>query len=258
MAITVFARIRREHLREMYLSYCYTGRQGGDGACSDKVLGLVALYARAALLDLVAETRTEDFFRERVRIIEAMTGVVREAVAPLHMEIFMLNLREVVFDEEVGAAVLRLGLPRTPPPPRGPVGALLRTERTHSLTPSPQVDEAITSKIVTAQSIETKLLEQQTRQVRNHQYSLVTHDSLPSTITTNNLRVTSCYSPQVLADKAVLIAQADTEIAWRLAAARAQGSIVEAGAESDAFLVEVSKYPSLVRSKWRAPGGGAP
>ena len=109
MAITVFARIRREHLREMYLSYCYTGRQGGDGACSEKVLGLVALYARAALLDLVAETRTEDFFRERVRIIEAMTDVVREAVAPLHMEIFMLNLREVVFDEEVGAAaVLRV------------------------------------------------------------------------------------------------------------------------------------------------------
>jgi hypothetical protein len=135
MAITVFARIRREHLREMYLSYCYTGRQGGDGACSDKVLGLVALYARAALLDLVAETRTEDFFRERVRIIEAMTGVVREAVAPLHMEIFMLNLREVVFDEEVGAAVLRLGLPRTPPPPRGSRRGSL-THRTHALTHS--------------------------------------------------------------------------------------------------------------------------
>ena len=46
----------------------------------------------------------------------------------------------------------------------------------------------------------------------------------------------------MLADKAVLVAQADTEIAWRLAAAKAQGSIVEAGAESDAFLVEVSKY----------------
>jgi len=29
---------------------------------------------------------------------------VREAVAPLHMEIFMLNLREVVFDEEAGTA----------------------------------------------------------------------------------------------------------------------------------------------------------
>ena len=27
---------------------------------------------------------------------------MREAVAPLHMEIFMLSLREVVFDEEVG------------------------------------------------------------------------------------------------------------------------------------------------------------
>ena len=69
------------------------------------------------------------------------------------------------------------------------------------------MDEAITSKIVTAQSIETKLLEQQTR--------------------------------QVLADKAVLVAEADAEIAKRLAAARAQGSVVEAGAESDAFLVEV-------------------
>ena len=59
----------------------------------------------------------------------------------------------------------------------------------------------------------------------------------------------------MLADKAVLVAQADTEIAWRLAAARAQGSIVEAGAESDAFLVEVRKW--LVRSKWCVPGGGA-
>ena len=158
MAITVFARIRREHLREMYLSYCYTGRQGGDGACSEKVLGLVALYARAALLDLVAETRTEDFFRERVRIIEAMTDVVREAVAPLHMEIFMLNLREVVFDEEVGAAaVLRvasacgqgclglwLGLPRpvvrvasTAPSSGGPVGVSYARK---ALTAS-QVDE---------------------------------------------------------------------------------------------------------------------
>ena len=140
MAITVFARIRREHLREMYLSYCYTGRQGGDGACSEKVLGLVALYARAALLDLVAETRTEDFFRERVRIIEAMTDVVREAVAPLHMEIFMLNLREVVFDEEVGAAAVlrvasacgqgRLDRPLVGGSRRG----LLRTEGTHCLS----------------------------------------------------------------------------------------------------------------------------
>ena len=42
----------------------------------------------------------------------------------------------------------------------------------HSL---PQVDEAITSKIVTAQSIETKLLEQQMRQARNHHRSLMTH-----------------------------------------------------------------------------------
>ena len=84
MAITVFSRIQREHLREMYLSYCYSrsGNQS-DAACSDKVLGLVALYARAAIIDLVAETRTEDFFRERVRIVEAMTRVVREAVAPL-------------------------------------------------------------------------------------------------------------------------------------------------------------------------------
>ena len=82
MAITVFSRIQREHLREMYLSYCYSrsGNQS-DAACSDKVLGLVALYARAAIIDLVAETRTEDFFRERVRIVAAMTRVVREAVA---------------------------------------------------------------------------------------------------------------------------------------------------------------------------------
>ena len=36
-------------------------------------------------------------------------------------------------------------------------------------------DEAITSKIVTAQSIETKLLEQQMRQARNHHRSLMTH-----------------------------------------------------------------------------------
>ena len=81
MAITVFSRIQREHLREMYLSYCYSrsGNQS-DAACSDKVLGLVALYARAAIIDLVAETRTEDFFRERVRIVEAMTRVVREAI----------------------------------------------------------------------------------------------------------------------------------------------------------------------------------
>ena len=52
----------------------------------------------------------------------------------------------------------------------------------------------------------------------------------------------------------MLVAQADTEIAWRLAAAKAQGSIVEAGAESDAFLVEVSKYSWYVRSKCCAPG----
>ena len=77
------------------------------------------------------------------------------------------------------------------------------------------MDEAITSKIVTAQSIETKLLEQQTR--------------------------------QVLADKAVLVAEADTEIAKRLAAARAQGSVVEAGAESDAFLVEVRADANATR-----------
>ena len=84
MAITVFSRIQREHLREMYLSYCYSrsGNQS-DAACSDKVLGLVALYARAAIIDLVAETRTEDFFRERVRISTEMTRVVSEAVAPL-------------------------------------------------------------------------------------------------------------------------------------------------------------------------------
>jgi len=46
----------------------------------------------------------------------------------------------------------------------------------HSL---PQVDEAITSKIVTAQSIETKLLEQQMRQASNSSSSsdslLMTH-----------------------------------------------------------------------------------
>ena len=77
------------------------------------------------------------------------------------------------------------------------------------------MDEAITSKIVTAQSIETKLLEQQTR--------------------------------QVLADKAVLVAEADAEIAKRLAAARAQGSVVEAGAESDAFLVEVRADANATR-----------
>lgn len=190
MAITVFSRIQRERLREMYLTYCYSGSQTDGAACADKVLGLVALYARAAILELVAQTRTEDFFRERVRIVEAMTRVVREAVAPLHLEIFRLSLREVVFDEEV--------------------------------------DEAITSKIVTAQSIETKLLEQQTR--------------------------------QVLADKAVLVAEADTEIAWRLAAARAQGSVVEAGAESDAFLVEVladANATRVLRDSVFARGGDA-
>ena len=66
------------------------------------------------------------------------------------------------------------------------------------------MDEAITSKIVTAQSIETKLLEQQTRQVRNHQYSLMTKYEVPSThdawlrpphcsLTTGDLRVSKCY-----------------------------------------------------------------
>ena len=75
-----------------------------------------------------------------------------------------------------------------------------------------------------------------------------------SLLATCGLRLTNCYLLQVLADKAVLIARADTEIVWRLAAARAQGSIVEAGAESDAFLVEVRTW--LVRSKWCVPGGG--
>ena len=86
MAVTIFCKIRREELRELFISYCY-GMSSSSGAkeftCADKVVSLVALYARAALLNLVSETRTEDFFRERVRISTEMTRVVSEAVAPL-------------------------------------------------------------------------------------------------------------------------------------------------------------------------------
>ena len=108
MAITVFAKIRRDELREMYLSYCSSESRtllGDEFSCADKVVSLVALYARDALLNVVAETRTEDFFRERVRISKAMTAAVREAVAPLHMLVPMLTLREVVFDHEVDNAI---------------------------------------------------------------------------------------------------------------------------------------------------------
>jgi hypothetical protein len=60
------------------------------------------------------------------------------------------------------------------------------------------VDEAIESKIVTAQTLATKLLEQQTR--------------------------------QVTAEMRVYVAQADTEIAISLAAASAQQATVEGAA----------------------------
>lgn len=98
MAVTVFARLRRDKLRDMYLSCCFSDSHTGGGVseftCADRMLGLVVLYARDALLDLVglAETRTEDFFRDRVRISEAMAEAVRAAVAPLHIEVPKLNL----------------------------------------------------------------------------------------------------------------------------------------------------------------------
>ena len=188
MAVTVFARLRRDKLRDMYLSYCYSDSHAGGGGseftCADRMLGLVALYARDALLDLVAETRTEDFFRDRLRISEAMAEAVRAAVAPLHIEVPKLNLRQVVFDPQVGHSQYSRTAHFAIRERSSAAGwclfdpqAVATIPTWNSLTMASlwlylswlylpwQVDEAITSKIVTAQSIETKLLGQQMRQV---------------------------------------------------------------------------------------------
>tara|TARA_B110001452_G_scaffold167324_1_gene139769 strand:- start:372 stop:962 length:591 start_codon:yes stop_codon:yes gene_type:complete len=67
------------------------------------------------------------------------------------------------------------------------------------------VDDAITAKIVTAQQLLTTQFDAETRMVR--------------------------------ADEQVLVQHADTEIAWRLSAAEAAKSVLEAGATADAYVL---------------------
>ena len=82
VAVTVFSRIRKNESRDLYLELCYSSSMdsasliGGEFSCADKANSLAAMYLRAAMLDVIALTETEVFFRDRARLSEDMASAV--------------------------------------------------------------------------------------------------------------------------------------------------------------------------------------
>lgn len=82
VAVTVFSRIRKNESRDLYLELCYSSSMdsasliGGEFSCADKANSLAAMHLRAILVNVIALTETEVFFRDRARLSEDMASAV--------------------------------------------------------------------------------------------------------------------------------------------------------------------------------------
>ena len=148
-AVTVFYRLRRDEVRDLYL----TLGNAWEGRLAD--------VARQSLLETWSLFETDAFYTRRQAINAAMVASVNASLHQFHAEATIVSMRQLKFAEQ--ANTLRH---HRPAPPLCPASLGLPA---YAFLPSPssaQVDDAIVEKITTAQRRNTILMEAETRVVR--------------------------------------------------------------------------------------------
>ena len=148
-AVTVFYRLRRDEVRDLYL----TLGNAWEGRLAD--------VARQSLLETWSLFETDAFYTRRQAINAAMVSSVNASLHQFHAEATIVSMRQLKFAEQARAPPRSARRTRSARRAAPPVIPFLSPVISHL-----QVDDAIVEKITTAQRRNTILMEAETRVVR--------------------------------------------------------------------------------------------